>query len=87
VKSNTPRAQLHRLERAELILIRAGQHLFKEWRSKGRSDSVLEESFETIWRLKKEVRDAKHVLRPEPRHKPLGGVPRHKEKFAQSVSR
>jgi hypothetical protein len=62
MKSTSLRAQLHDIARAEMLLIRAGQHLFLEWRRKGRGDSILEESFETIWRLKREVRLDKAIV-------------------------
>ena len=62
------RAQQYRLERAELILIRIGQHIFHEWRDNGRVDIALENSFEAIWELKREIRAAKRTLRTKPSH-------------------
>lgn len=64
-RSTTQNAERHRLERAELLLIRIGQHIFREWRAKGRSDKDLEASFENIWALKREIRNAQEVLRVE----------------------
>jgi hypothetical protein len=59
LKSNTRRARLHRYEAAEMWLIRSGQHLFIEWRRKGRTDKDLEAAFECIWQLKRELRASK----------------------------
>ncbi len=63
MKSQTAKAELHRIEGAELLLIRTGQHLFKEWRSTGQSNKDLEASFECIWQLKRELRARKDGFR------------------------
>ena len=55
-KSGSLKAELHRMDKAEILLIRAGQHLFVEWRAKGRSDKDLEISYECIWALKADLR-------------------------------
>jgi hypothetical protein len=62
MKSTSQKAELHRFYKAELLLIRAGQHLFRERRDKGRKDKDLEASFECIWRLKRELRASKVEL-------------------------
>jgi hypothetical protein len=59
LKSTSLKAKIHRLDAAEIWLIRSGQHLFKLWRAKGRYDNDLEDSFETIWQLKREIRKEK----------------------------
>jgi hypothetical protein len=61
-KSATLKAQLHRFDDAEMVLIRAGQHLFLEWRAKGRSDNTLQASYECIWQRKRELRASKREL-------------------------
>ena len=63
MKSTTLNAERHRLGRAELILIRAGQHIFREWRANGRCDKDLQASFEKVWALKREIRDDQEILR------------------------
>jgi len=45
-----------------MLLTRSGQHLFKEWRSTGRSDLALEESFEKVWELKADLRAIRRGL-------------------------
>jgi len=55
-KSATLNAEIHRARRGEIILIRAGQHLFREWRKGGRGDKVLEAAFEEIFRAKRLLR-------------------------------
>lgn len=62
MKSETDKAQLHRLYEAEILLIRACQHLFMEWRDKGRSDKDLEASFEKILELKRDLRERKRDI-------------------------
>ncbi len=71
LKSITDNARRHRLENAELLLIRTGQHLFREWRDNGRMDEDLEASYECIWRLKREVREEKRELLAKVRLRPI----------------
>jgi len=72
VKSDSKSAQWHRLEAGEMLLIRAGQHLFIEWRRNGRQDKDLEAAFECIWQLKRELRASKGELRAKARLRPIG---------------
>ena len=73
MQSITDDALRHRLVDAELTLIRAGQHVFKEWRSKGRVDKDLEASFECIWELKRKLREEKRMLVEKMRQRTIGG--------------
>lgn len=77
MKSTTLNAERHRLDRAEMLLIRSGQHLFREWRAKGRTDKDLEASFELVWELKRAIRKAQGEIRAKLRHGPKRGVPAH----------
>lgn len=61
-KSTSLPAQLAEIYAAEILLIRAGQHLFKQWRDEGKVDTSLEASFECIWQLKREIRADKAAL-------------------------
>ena len=65
------KAQLNDIYHAEVLMIRAGQHLFREWRDKGRTDKDLEASFECIWQLKRELRVRKRELLMKTRLKPI----------------
>jgi hypothetical protein len=67
-------AQIHRLEKPELILIRVGQHLFCWWRNDGRRDRALEASFESVWDLKRQIRVSKAQLRILTSHRRKAGV-------------
>jgi len=64
-----PWTELNKFYEAELWLIRSGQHLFREWRDKGRTDKDLEASFECIWQLKRELRATKRDLLDKTAHK------------------
>ena len=77
MKSTTLNAERHRLDRAEILLIRCGQHLFREWRAKGRRDKDLEASFEKVWDLKRGIRKDQEELRIKLRPGPKRGVPAH----------
>jgi len=70
-KSATLNAEIHRARRGEIILIRAGQHLFRQWRKGGRGDKVLEAAFEEIFAAKRFLRaDLARLYELEkPRHK------------------
>jgi len=72
VKSDSVGAQLARLDDGEMLLIRAGQHLFIEWQRNGRQDKDLEAAFECIWQLKRELRASKGELRAKARLRPIG---------------
>jgi hypothetical protein len=75
MKSTTLKAEMRRLDRAEILLIRTGQHLFREWQAKGRSDKDLEASYEKIWELKADLRGRKRELLLKMRPSRLSGVP------------
>lgn len=77
VKSTTLHAERHRLERAELLLIRIGQHIFREWRAKGRGDKDLEKAFECVWLLKRQIRDSQEIVKAKFRQRPKRGAIGH----------
>jgi len=73
-KSTSVRAAQHRLEAGEMVLIRVGQHLFRQWRREGRSDPVLERSYRCVWAFKREIRAEKRALTSKPSDSASGGV-------------
>lgn len=65
-KSETYNARYKRLETGEMALIRIGHHIFRLWRAGGRVDGYLDQSLETVWTLKAQIRAEKRKLRPTP---------------------
>jgi hypothetical protein len=61
----------------ELLLIRAGHHLWKLWKDSGRQDKALFAALETVWEAKEAVRvplRAEWLEYYEKRHKRLSGT-------------
>lgn len=53
---------MKRLETGEMALRRIGHHIFRLWRAGGRVDGYLDQSLDTVWTLKAQIRAEKRKL-------------------------
>jgi hypothetical protein len=65
-RSETYDARYKRLETGENRLRRIGHYIFRLWRAGGRVDGYLDQSLNTVWTLKAQIRAEKRKLRPTP---------------------